>query len=185
MTPAIPPPRSDAPRGEVDAWVLTGRISPRRVVRSAGVDGDGQPLNSYPLFHPIAGARPRTPWAVHLADATGRDRLLCVDLDAKGSSVAAAGDATQFGELVSELGIEHLVCASGPTGGRHVWIGLRDALDAEAVRALAYLLKAWLPSLDVAPLTNPTSGCARPPGAPHRQESPVEWWGLRVSGEAA
>ena len=138
MTPAIPPPRSDAPRGEVDAWVLTGRISPRRVVRSAGVDGDGQPLTSYPLVHPIAGSRPRTQWAVLLAAAPVRYRLLCVDLDAKGSSEAAAADATQFGELVSELGIEHLVCASGPTGGRHVWIGLRDALDAEAVRALAY-----------------------------------------------
>ena len=168
MTPATSPVRSNATHGEVDGWALTGRISPRRVVRVAGVDAEGQSLNSYPLVHPIAGAQPRTPWAVHLADATGRFRLLCVDLDAKGSSEAAAADATQFGELVSELGIEHLVCASGPTGGRHVWIGLRDALDAEAVRALAYLLKAWLPSLDVAPLTNPTSGCARPPGAPHR-----------------
>lgn len=168
MTPALSPPRSDAPHGEVDGWALTGRISPRRVVRCAGVDGDGQPLNSYPLVHPIAGPRPRTPWAVHLADATGRYRLLCADLDAKGSADAAAADATQLGGLLSTLGIEHLVCASGPTGGRHVWIGLRDALDAETVRALGYLLKTWLPTLDVAPLTNPTSGCARPPGAPHR-----------------
>lgn len=168
MTAATSPPRSNAPHGEVDPWALTGRISPRRVVRCAGVDADGQPFNNYPLVHPIAGARPRTPWGVHLADATGRFRLLCVDLDAKGSAEAAAADATQLGGLMSELGIEHLVCASGPTAGRHVWIGLRDGLDAETVRALAYLLKAWLPTLDVAPLTNPTSGCARPPGAPHR-----------------
>lgn len=168
MTPATSPVRSNATHGEVDGWALTGRISPRRVVRVAGVDAEGQSLNSYPLVHPIAGAQPRTPWAVHLADATGRFRLLCADLDAKGSAEAAAADATQLDGLLSELGIEALVCASGPTGGRHVWVGLRDSLDVETVRALAYLLKAWLPTLDVAPLTNPTSGCVRPPGAPHR-----------------
>lgn len=154
--------------GDGDGWALTSRISPRRVVRAAAVDADGHPLNSYPLVHPVAGARPGTPWAVHLADAAGRYRLLCADLDAKASSEAAAADATRLVGLLAELGIPHLVCASGPTGGRHVWLGLRDSLDAEVVRALAHLLKAWLPSLDVAPLVNPTSGCVRPPGSPHR-----------------
>lgn len=153
---------------EVDGWALTNRISPRRVVRAAAVDADGHPLNSYPLVHPVAGARPWTPWAVHLADADGRYRLLCADLDAKASSETAAVDATRLVGLLAELGIPHLVCASGPMGGRHVWIGLLESLDAEVVRALAHLLKAWLPSLDVAPLVNPTSGCVRPPGAPHR-----------------
>ncbi len=152
----------------VDAWSLTARISPRGVVRAAAVDADGQPLNSYPLVHPITGARPWTPWAVHLADAQGRYRLLCADLDAKSSAVVAAADATRLSALLGELEIPHLVCASGPTGGRHVWLGLRESVDAEVVRALAYLLKAWLPTLDVAPLVNPTSGCARPPGSPHR-----------------
>lgn len=157
------------PRGEDgDGWALTSRISPRRVVRAVAVDADGHPLNSYPLVHPVAGARPWTPWAVHLADAAGRYWLLCADLDAKASSEAAAADAARLASLLAELGIPHLVCASGPMGGRHVWLGLRDSLDAEVVRALAHLLKAWLPSLDVAPLVNPTSGCVRPPGAPHR-----------------
>ncbi len=151
-----------------DAWSLTARISPRRVVRAAAVDADGHPLNAYPLVHPVAGARPWTPWAVHLADAEGRHRLLCADLDARLSAEAAAADAARLSGLLSELGIRHLVCASGPTGGRHVWLGLRESVDAEVVRALAYLLKAWLPPLDVAPLVNPTSGCVRPPGAPHR-----------------
>jgi len=154
--------------GPVDAWVLTGLISPRRVVRAAAVDADGQPLNSYPLVHPVTGAPPWTPWAVHLADAAGRYRLLCADLDAKASAEAAAADADRLSSLLAELGIEHVACASGPTGGRHVWLGLRDSLDAEVVRALAHLLRAWLPTLDLAPLTNPTSGCVRPPGSPHR-----------------
>lgn len=151
-----------------DAWSLTAQISPRRVVRAAVVDADGQPLNAYPLVHPVTGVLPWTPWAVHLADAHGRYRLLCADLDAKSSAEAAAADAQRLTSVLSELGIQHLVCASGPTGGRHVWLGLRESLDAEVVCALAYLLKAWLPTLDVAPLVNPTSGCVRPPGSPHR-----------------
>jgi hypothetical protein len=154
--------------GAVAAWALTGRISPRRVVRAAALDAAGQPLNSYRLVHPVTGSEPRTPWAVHLADAAGRYRLLCADLDAKASPDAAAADADRLASLLAELGIEHLVCASGQTGGRHVWLGLVESLDAEVVRALAHLLKAWLPTLDLAPLTNPTSGCVRPPGAPHR-----------------
>ena len=168
MTHGSRAPRGELPDAEVDSWAITRRISPRRVVRAAALDADGQPVNSYPLVHPVAGARPWTPWAVHLADASGRYRLLCADLDAKVSAAAAAADATRLAGLLSELGIEHLVCASGPTGGRHVWLGLRESLDAEVVRALAYLFKAWLPTLDVAPLVNPTSGCVRPPGAPHR-----------------
>lgn len=168
MTRGSRTPRSEPPDVEVDSWAITRRISPRRVVRAAALDADGQPVNSYPLVHPVAGARPWTPWAVHLADASGRYRLLCADLDTKVSAAAAAADATRLAGLLSELGIEHLVCASGPTGGRHVWLGLRESLDAEVVRALAYLLKAWLSTLDLAPLVNPTSGCVRPPGAPHR-----------------
>lgn len=155
-------------RTAADAWSLTAKISPRRVVRAAAVDADGQPLNAYPLVHPITGAQPSTPWAVHLADAQGRYRLLCADLDAKSSGEVAAADAKRLSRVLSELGIPHLVCASGPTGGRHVWLGMRESMDAEVVCALAYLLKAWLPTLDVAPLVNPTSGCVRPPGAPHR-----------------
>jgi hypothetical protein len=117
---------------------LKGLISPRRVVRAAAVDADGQPLNSYPLIHPVTGTPPWTPWAVHLADAAGRYRLLCADLDAKGAAEAAAADAQRLAGLLAEVGIEHVVCASGPTGGRHVWLGLRS-LDAEVVRALAHL----------------------------------------------
>lgn len=150
------------------AWELTARISPRRVVRAAALDADGRPLNSYPLLHPVAGCRPLTPWAVHLTDGEGRFHLLCADLDAKTSPDAAARDAHTFAGLLDELAVPHVVCASGPTGGRHVWIGLAESIDAELVAAFAHLLKAWLPSLDVAPLVNPASGCVRPPGSPHR-----------------
>ena len=121
----------------LDAWELTRRISPRPMVRTSAVDADGRPINAYPLLHPVHGTRPVTPWAVHLADSHGRFWLLCADLDAKPSADAAAADAARLSGLLSGVGMPHLVCVSGPTGGRHVWIGLRESVDAEVVGALA------------------------------------------------
>jgi len=152
----------------LDGWALTGRISPRRLVRAAAVDAVGQPINAYPLVHPVSGRCPLTPWAVHLADPAGRFRLLCADLDAKPSPAAAARDADRLSGLLTRLAMPHLVCESGPTGGRHVWVALADPIPADLIGVLARLLKGWLPTLDTAPLLNPTTGCVRPPGAPHR-----------------
>src|SRR3954469_12183404 len=70
--------------------------------------------------------------------------------------------------LLDRAGLPHLFCASGPFGGRHVWIGLAEAVPAPQVARLADALAARLPSLDTAPLRNPATGCLRPPGAPHR-----------------
>ena len=152
----------------ITAWTLTAAISPRRVVRAATTDATGQPLNCYPLVHPIGGDQPLTPWAVHLTDHQHRFRLLCFDLDARPTPEAAERDCTLLSHLLTDSGIDHVVCASGPTGGRHVWIALVEPISASLVADLAHLLKAWLPSLDTAPLLNPTTGSARPPGAPHR-----------------
>ena len=175
MNPAtLGPGRLDAPAFEesaparIDAWELTRRISPRRIVRGADLDAGGRPINSYPLLHPVTGARPTTPWAVHLADAQGRFHLLCVDLDAKASPESAASDADRLSGWLSDHDVAHLVCASGPTGGRHIWIGLAESIDADLARTFGLLLKNWLPAVDVAPLANPATGCVRPPGAPHR-----------------
>ena len=159
----------DAPvSGRVDGWVLTGRISPRRVVRAASVDAAGRALNVFSLVHPVSGAVPLTPWAVYLADRQGRFRLWCADLDAKGGAVAAGADADRLSGLLGGLGVPHLVCRSGPLGGRHVWVGLAEPVDADLVGVWARLLRGWLPSLDVSALLNPATGCVRPPGAPHR-----------------
>jgi hypothetical protein len=157
-----------AASGWVDGWALTGRISPRRVVRAASVDAAGRALNMFPLVHPVSGAVPLTPWAVYLADRQGRFRLWCADLDAKGGAVAAEADADRLSALLGGLGVPHLVCRSGPSGGRHVWVGLAEAVDADLVGVWARLLRGWLASLDVSALLNPATGCVRPPGAPHR-----------------
>lgn len=70
------------------------------------------------------------PWAVHLTDAGGAFRLLCADLDAKVSPQAAAADSARLACLLDELGLSYVVASSGPTGGRHVWLGLSEAVDA-------------------------------------------------------
>ena len=77
-------------------------------------------------------------------------------------------DARRLSLWLDELNIEHLVTVSGPSGGRHVWIALEEATDPHLIRELADLAGSLLPSLDKSPLSNPDTGCVRPPGAPHR-----------------
>lgn len=148
-------------------WHLTATITPRSRVRVAVVDAYGETLNEY-RDRRMATAAPAQPWAVYLAGSDHRFRLLAFDLDAKGDSARAARDADVLAALLADVGIEHVVCESGPTGGRHVWAGLSEAVDAATVATLGRLVQHLCPSLDLSPLTNPATGCVRPPGAPHR-----------------
>lgn len=138
------------------------------------MDAAGRPVNQYPLVHPVSGAAPLTPWAVYLADRSGRFRLWCADLDAHAGVDSAVADAARLTGLLTEVGVPHLVCRSGPSGGRHVWIGLAEPVEADLVAVWARLLRGWLPSLDVSALLNPATGCVRPPGAPHRHGGVAE-----------
>lgn len=151
-------------------WRLTAALSPRPVVRVAGVDAYGQVLNEYTGHRRVDGAEPAQPWAVYLAGADRRFRLLCFDLDAKsaGRAAAAARDADVLCGLLHDVGLDAVVCESGPTGGRHVWTALAESVDAETVATLARLARHVCPSLDLSPLSNAATGCVRPPGAPHR-----------------
>ena len=139
-------------------------------MRVAGVDAGGAVSNAYERRARLDGSVPSAPWAVHLADASGGFRLLGFDLDAHrpGQRAAAAADADRMVEVLAALGIAHVVCASGPSGGRHVWVGLDHGAEADQVASLARLARHALPTLDVAPLSNPATGCLRPPLAPHR-----------------
>lgn len=160
-------PDLDVDRAEA-AWALTGAISPRGLVRVAASDAGGRVLNSYPLVHPVGGRRPWTPWAVHLTDREGRFRLLCADLDARTTPEDVQRDLQQLAGVLDDLAIPHLVCRSGPSGGAHVWVGLAEGVDPDMVARLARMLEGWLPTADPTPLLNPSTGCVRPPGAPHR-----------------
>lgn len=153
-----------------ESWALTRAMSPRSSVRVAGVDAYGEILNEYVTTARVGGPAPEAPWAVYLAGTDRRFRLLCFDLDAKtvGAAASAAHDANVLVELLTDAGLEPVVCASGPSGGRHVWVALTESIGAETVATLARFTRRLCSTLDVAPLMNPVTGCVRPPGAPHR-----------------
>jgi len=156
------------PACRVDAWALTRRLSPRLTVRVTATDATGAALNSYTGQQRLEHDAPERPWAVYLADRGQRYKLLAFDLDAKGDPAAAQRDAHVLTGLLDDAGIAHVLCCSGPSDGRHVWVGLVDGVVAATVATLARLVRHLLPTLDLSPLTNPATGCVRPPGAPHR-----------------
>ncbi|WP_340290851.1 hypothetical protein [Aquipuribacter hungaricus] len=137
-------------------------------MRVATVEADGTVLNSFPVHRGLDQDEPGLPWAVYLAGADQRFRLLVFDLDAKTGPPPAHRDADVIAGLLDDVGIGHVVCRSGPSGGRHVWVALQASVDAATVATLARLARHLCPSLDIAPLSNPVTGCVRPPGAPHR-----------------
>lgn len=148
------------------AWVLTRALTPRDRVRVAATLVDGEILNDYDHTWSVNEHPPVTPWAMYLADDDHRYRYLCFDLDS--SKGNAPYDAGKLSLWLDELNIDHLVCESGPTGGRHLWLGLAEPAHALAVKNIALLATSLLPALDPIPLSNPATGCVRPPGAPHR-----------------
>ena len=137
-------------------------------MRVAAIDADATVLNAYTGRHRVDQDAPELPWAVHLAGRDQRFRLLAFDLDAKTDPSPAHRDAGVLAGLLEEIGIAHVVCESGPSGGRHVWVALAGSVDADTAATLARLARHVCPTLDLAPLTNPVTGCVRPPGAPHR-----------------
>lgn len=128
---------------------------------------DGEILNDYSGSDwPLRSDPPTTPWAMYLSGDRENFDYLCFDLDSsRGNSHYDAGRLSHW---LDELNVPHLTCVSGPTGGRHVWIGLADPIPAAQVKLLGQLAKQLLPSLDPTPLMNPATGCVRPPGTPHR-----------------
>lgn len=151
-----------------EAWSLARALSPHPRVRIADLDDAGAIANSYRGTVPAAGPAPAGghPWAIHLADDRGRYRLLGFDLDAKRGP--AATDVARLRELLTRAGLPHVVCVSGPGGGRHVWAALAEPVTATLVAGIARGLSDLLPSLDPIPLLNPRTGALRPPLAPHR-----------------
>lgn len=141
--------------------------SPRSTAR---LDTDGKHVY---LDAPLPEQLPEvTPVAMYLADDHGTYRVLAFDFDAKTAPqhglADSVADTLAFTSALRSLRIPHLVTASGSRFGRHVWIRLTDPVSAASVRSLAQLVKRAHPSLDIAPLTNPRTGCVRVPAAAHR-----------------
>lgn len=161
---------SSAAAGTTSAWALTRVLSPRHRVRVAAVDAYGAVQNSYAgRGAAVTGDVPSRPWAMNLADDEHHYRYLGFDLDVKhvGLKIVDA-DTRTIRALLDDAGMPHLVCQSGPSGGRHIWVALVDGISADTVAALARDLARICKSLDKAPLSNPATGCLRPPLTPHR-----------------
>jgi hypothetical protein len=149
-----------------EAWALTGRLSPRPEVRVATREANGEIVNRYPVLWSVDQPAPSTTWAILLTDSDHRFRYLCFDFDVSAGN--AVRDAARMSYWLHELNIPHLVCISGSSGGRHIWVRLGEPADGDLVHDLAYLARDLLPSIDIKPLTNRAAGCVRPPYAPHR-----------------
>lgn len=163
---AIPPTHlpGDTPNHPMPDWEsLRARWSPRPTIR---VDRDGD--HSTYVDVPAGPERPRQPHALYLTDTRQRFHLLGFDFDAHHDGLLPQVDAIALRAHLEIAGIPHLVCASGPGEGVHVWVRLSAPASAPAVRRLARSLDAAFPSFDPGPLLNPTTGCLRAPGSPHR-----------------
>lgn len=162
------------------AWALTRALSPRPTVRVMARDAYGTfTENAYPLIRAVGPRAPDAPWAMHLASADGRYRVLCFDFDGKDSAGHALPDLMEqaqddcdvLSNLLSDVAVSHLVCESSGGGGRHIWVNVRAGVDADLVKRLARAARANFGTLDHGMLCNPATGCARPPLSPHRDGS--------------
>lgn len=136
MTPSV----SAAQYSRADSWALTVELSPRLRVRVAVADAYGTVLNRY-LDRELRDLAPERPWAMYLAGTDQRFRFLAFDLDAHGDAAAPLRDLDVLTGHLVDAGVPHLVCESGPAGGRHVWVGLAESVDAATVATLNRLVK--------------------------------------------
>ncbi|MFC6582117.1 hypothetical protein [Planomonospora parontospora] len=127
---------------------------------------------------------PIGPFAWYLANRAHEFEFIVFDLDRGRGDVER--DAAELMELLEAADVRYLVCVSGPGRGLHVWVPVVPTAAA-VVRCLARAAARRLPSLDLSPLTNPRTGCVRPPGAPHRHggiSTPVDQW-IPITPQAA
>lgn len=164
-TPIASPQRhDDTPDAGPLTWsMLREQWSPRPHIR---VDRDGD--HTVYIDVPASAHRPHRPHALYLTDERKRFHLLGFDFDAHHDGLLPKVDAAALQTLLTAADVPHLVCASGPGDGIHVWVRLSAPVTAAAVRQLATTLDAAFPSFDPTPLLNPSTGCLRAPGSPHR-----------------
>lgn len=124
------------------------------------------------FFHkwerPLTGNLPAQPAAVPVYGADGTTRVLVVDLDrSRGGRAQVLADCQRVTELIHRCGGRVIVDES-PSGGRHVYVPLAQAIDFYAARDFAVDLAAQTPSMDPTPHQNLSDGLIRPPGSVHR-----------------
>lgn len=102
------------------------------------------------------------PAAVHLHDKHGCGHILVLDLDQAAGTVDH--DYTALTKTLDEEGALWFADAS-PSGGRHIYIPLNDAVPHTDLADVARRLAAVYPSVDPNPHYSADTGCIRPPGS--------------------
>ncbi|MFI5736184.1 hypothetical protein ACIA49_39080 [Kribbella sp. NPDC051587] len=114
---------------------------------------------------PMTKKLPNQPAAIPIYDGTGMTRLLALDLDVKKTDeLQVLRDATTAQRVLEAAGGRVIVDQS-PSGGRHLYLPLAEAISLGEATTLVRALQARLPSLDPQPMLNAKFGVIRPPGS--------------------
>lgn len=166
-TTAQPPPaRSDSP-APATVWkrlarliAAPGRTQMRLYDRQTG---------KFSATGRLTESLPQRPAAVYLY-AKGRTQHLVLDFDVKGHGAARvkADLDTAVAWLTACGGA--VVTDVSTNGGRHLIcpLAIGTSASSEEITLLVRLLAARLPTLDITPATNPTTGCISVPGSPDK-----------------
>ena len=159
-------PASPRAAGEEQAWAaLAHAVAGRPRVRVSRDRGRSYPRS---CERALTAQLPASPAAVLLYDAAGGARCLVADFDvSRGGRAQVDADAARFAALIASCGGRSFADAS-PNGGRHVYVIWSAPVSVTELRPVMRALRVLFPSLDITPMSNPSEGCIRPPGAAHR-----------------
>ncbi|RJQ66269.1 hypothetical protein D5S17_36205 [Pseudonocardiaceae bacterium YIM PH 21723] len=155
-----------APARAEAAWsTLAPLLAARRSVRlwSPGVGFD--------QARTLGRRLPDRPAAIPIFDARGRTTLLALDFDPQHHGrEQVIRDSEQAAQWIREAG-GRLIMDESTRGGRHVLIPLAAhiGLPVRHLRPVLDELARRLPTLDITPMTNLSTGCITAPGSPCKQ----------------
>lgn len=151
-----------------DAWVLAPLIAGHASYRLGRWIGDRFQYPRPKAVANITAALPARPAAVMVHGPDGSVATLCLDLDtSKAVKAVVDADAERLRTMLTTCGVVFVEDFS-PSGGRHLYIPLRQRLDAAEARELVEALALTAASLDPSPHQNVTDGCIRVPGSAHK-----------------
>ncbi|ERI38125.2 hypothetical protein IG195_20135 (plasmid) [Arthrobacter sp. TES] len=111
---------------------------------------------------------PGRPAAVMVHGVDGSVATLCLDFDTtKALKGVVDSDAARVARLLSACGVSFVEDFS-PSGGRHLYVPLRERMDSATARQLIEALALTATSLDASPHQNISDGCIRVPGSVHK-----------------
>lgn len=127
-------------------------------------------VRSFDHTRALTSKRPMVPAAVPLF-SRGRARVIALDFDCKHLDMQAVDeDVSRLLGWLRECGGRAVIDRSA-SGGRHVLIPLAPGVtvSVEEVRPLLDQLSARLPTLDIVPMCNASTGCITVPGSQCRE----------------